>query len=96
MAERLPGVVRMGMIRRLPSLSSAEFRDHWKGPHGAIAARIPNLRRYHQNHTIEVLPLAGLPDGWRLDGLSELWFDDIEAMRPPVSCLSMIGAVAWM
>jgi uncharacterized protein (TIGR02118 family) len=80
MVERLPGVVRMGMIRRLPTLSRAEFSDHWKGPHGTIASRIPNLRRYHQNHATERLAIGRLPDRWSLDGLSQLWFDDIETM----------------
>jgi uncharacterized protein (TIGR02118 family) len=80
MAEKLPGVVRMGMIRRRPDLTPAEFSDHWSGPHGVLATKIPNLRRYHQNHTIATLPFGGLPDRWSLDGLSELWFDDIDSM----------------
>jgi len=80
MTEQLPGVVRMGMIRRIPSLTPAEFSDHWKGPHGTIASHIPNLKRYHQNHAFAPLAIRDLPDRWFLDGLSELWFDDIETM----------------
>lgn len=78
--KMLPGVVRMGMIRRLPSLTPAEFSAHWSGPHGVFGSQIPNLRHYHQNHSSKPLTFGGLPDRWSLDGLSELWFDDIESM----------------
>lgn len=79
-SQHLPGVVRMGMIRRLPSLTPEQFSAHWSGPHGVFGSRIPNLRRYHQNHSARPLSFAGLPDRWGLDGLSELWFDGIEPM----------------
>ena len=85
MAEQIPGVVRMGMIRRLPELTQAQFSDHWSGPHGTIASRIPNLRRYHQNHVIERFSFKGIADRWSLDGLSELWFDDIETMMRSIA-----------
>lgn len=80
MSKQMQGVVRMGMIRRLPSLTPAEFSAHWSGPHGVFATRIPNLRRYHQNHAAAQLTLGALPDRWALDGLSQLWFDDIDSM----------------
>jgi hypothetical protein len=80
MTEQLPGVVRMGMIRRIPSLTPTEFSDHWKGPHGTIASHIPNLKRYHQNHAFARLAVRDLLDHWSLDGLSELWFADIDTM----------------
>lgn len=85
MSVKKPGVVRMGMIRRLPSLSPEEFSAHWSGPHGVFATRIPNLRRYHQHHAIRPLPLGELPDKWQLDGLSELWFDDIDSMMAGIT-----------
>jgi uncharacterized protein (TIGR02118 family) len=85
MAETLPGVVRMGMIRRLETLSPLQFSEHWKGPHGAIASLIPNLRRYHQNHFTEAFRIGDWPDVWRLDGLSELWFDDIPTMLKSIA-----------
>lgn len=80
MPGKIDGVVRMGLIRRLPSLTPEQFSAHWSGPHGQFATRIPNLRRYHQNHAVRALPLSPLPDRWGLDGLSELWFDDIASM----------------
>jgi uncharacterized protein (TIGR02118 family) len=85
MAEIQPGIVRMGMIKRLETLTPEAFRDHWKGPHGAIAAKIPNLRRYHQNHVVESFRVDEWPDIWSLDGLSELWFDDLDTMLMSVA-----------
>jgi uncharacterized protein (TIGR02118 family) len=79
------GIVRMGMIRRLPSLTPAEFRTHWRGPHGTYASKLPNLRRYHQNHALAQFDLLSGEDPWRLDGLSELWFDDFDVMRRSVA-----------
>jgi uncharacterized protein (TIGR02118 family) len=85
MASSPPGIVRMGLIRRLPSLTPAAFTEHWRGPHGAFAARLPDLRRYHQNHTRRRQPVGRLPDPWELDGLSELWFDSLEVMSRSIA-----------
>ena len=84
-AHQLPGVVRMGLIKRLASLTRDEFGDHWRGPHGLFAANIPNLQRYHQNHVVRRLTVGGLPDRWNLDGLSELWFDSLDTMSRSIA-----------
>jgi uncharacterized protein (TIGR02118 family) len=81
----LPGIVRMGLIRRLPSLTPAEFSTHWRGPHGQLGKTLPNLRRYHQNHVMRRFAVAGVPDRWDLDGLSELWFDSLDVMRRSIA-----------
>jgi len=85
MATPLPGIVRMGLIKRLPSLTPAAFTEHWSGPHGAFAARLPNLRRYYQNHTMRPVRIGKLTDPWELDGLSELWFDSLELMERAIA-----------
>jgi uncharacterized protein (TIGR02118 family) len=85
MATPLPGIVRMGLIKRLPSLTPAAFTEHWSGPHGAFAARLPNLRRYYQNHTMRPVRIGKLTDPWELDGLSELWFDSLELMKQAIA-----------
>jgi uncharacterized protein (TIGR02118 family) len=84
-AHQLPGVVRMGLIKRLASLTRDEFGDHWRGPHGMFAANIPNLQRYHQNHVVRRFTVGGLPDLWNLDGLSELWFDSLDIMSRSIA-----------
>jgi uncharacterized protein (TIGR02118 family) len=84
-------IVRMGMIRRLPSLTREQFTTHWAGPHGKLALRLPNLLRYHQNHVVRRFNFEGQPDRWELDGLSELWFPDIATMMASVTSPDYAG-----
>lgn len=60
-------------------MTAARFSEHWRTSHGDVAGRIPNLRRYVQNHAVfvdgqPVFPYPGF------DACSELEFDDIESM----------------
>jgi uncharacterized protein (TIGR02118 family) len=75
--------VRMGLLQRKPDLSVADFRTHWRDLHGPLAAKLPGLRRYHQNHVVDrqqrgIIYARGSQD---FDGISELWFDDFPSMR---------------
>lgn len=77
-------------LRRLPSLTLAEFQDYWRTTHAPLVAEraeVLNIRRYQQVHTADA---AGLHDALRarnggapepFDGVAELWFDSLEAMR---------------
>src|SRR3712207_2538743 len=80
-------IVRMGLLTRRPNITAERFRRHWREVHGPLAARMPDLRRYHQNHVVDASPpgLGSSPGGWRLDGISELWFDGAAAMRAAVA-----------
>jgi uncharacterized protein (TIGR02118 family) len=86
-------IVRMGLIERLPSLSPEAFSAHWRGPHGTAASHMPNLRRYEQNHVVDNSQLGlAYPRGpWKLDGFSQLWFDDLAAMRAAISSGAYVG-----
>jgi uncharacterized protein (TIGR02118 family) len=66
------------IVSRLPGLTSSEFFERWRHSHGALAARIPGLRRYVQNHAVLEAYAGGAQthDGW-----AELWFDDLDALR---------------
>jgi uncharacterized protein (TIGR02118 family) len=75
-------IVRMGLIQKRPDLSTPEFRRYWREGHGPLAAKLPGLRRYHQNHVIDrqqrgIDYARGTYD---FDGFSELWFDDVPSM----------------
>lgn len=79
-------IVRMGLIRRRGDLATPDFRRHWRERHGPLAARLPGLRRYHQNHVVDRTQRAiahkrGTAD---YDGFSQLWFDDLPSMRAAV------------
>ena len=67
------------LIRRKPGMSVEDFHRYWREVHGAIAARIPGLRRYVQCHAIEDAPAADY------DGAAEAWFDDLAAVERAVA-----------
>ncbi len=74
-------VVRIGMLRKKPEATVGAFGKYWREVHGLLGAALPGLRRYHQNHVIEMGPGLDLPRGAQtFDGFSELWFDDPPAM----------------
>ena len=66
-------------FKRKAGLSVEEFQRYWRETHGPIAARIPGVRRYVQNHTLPELYDTKHPPAY--DGVAELWFDDLESMR---------------
>ena len=81
--ETSPEMVKAIFIAsKLPGLTLAEFFEHWHDVHGPLAARLPGLRRYVQNHAIqEAYSFRGMThDGW-----SELWFDNLEALYAAVA-----------
>ena len=80
-------IVRMGLLTRRPEIGSAEFRRHWRDVHGPLAARLPGLRRYHQNHVVDNRQLAidHTRGSWSIDGISELWFDSVDDMNRAVA-----------
>ena len=76
-------IVRMGLLQKRADIDQQEFRTHWRTGHGALAAKLPGLRRYHQNHIVDRTQrgITYARDGLDFDGLSELWFDDVPAMQ---------------
>lgn len=75
-------------LRRLPSLTLAEFQDYWVNRHGPLVRRLQpalGMVRYVQVHRLE----GDLADGMRkvrgapqpYDGVAELWWESEEAFR---------------
>jgi uncharacterized protein (TIGR02118 family) len=64
---------------RRSDLSVEDFVRYWQNDHAAKVCRLPGLRRYVQN--------PAHPSGYSrgrqpdFDGIAEVWFDDVEAMR---------------
>ncbi len=75
-------ITRMGLLRKRDDLSAEAFRRHWREIHGPLAARLPGLRRYHQNHVVdrEQRGIGHARGSHDFDGISELWFDDLPSM----------------
>ena len=62
------------IFRKRPDLTADAFEEHWRTRHAEVVCELPGLRRYVQNHMA--------PDaGDHVDGIAEVWFDDIDAMR---------------
>ena len=64
-------------ITKKPGMSDEEFFHYWEKVHGPIGARIPGLRKLVQSHRISV---PGDSREHDYDGLTELWFDDVESL----------------
>ena len=65
------------VLYRRPDMSVEEFQAILRGEHGAMAERIPGLRRYVQNH-VAAYPNRKHP-GW--DAVIELYWDDWPSME---------------
>jgi len=76
-----PGMVNaIFMVCRRPGLDHRDFFEHWLDVHAALAAKLPGLRRYVQNHGLLEAFHRGR-GGQTHDGWSEFWFDDYAAFQ---------------
>ena len=66
----------VSVIRRRPDLSFEEFLAHWQAVHPGFVSQLPGLRRYIQS---PALPHPRRT--WPWDGMAQLWFDDIAAIK---------------
>lgn len=80
-------IVRMGFLQKREGMSVEAFREHWFEVHGPLAAKIPGLRRYHQNLVVDSaqLGIEFRRGSFAYDGFSELWFDDVASMQEGLS-----------
>jgi uncharacterized protein (TIGR02118 family) len=78
-------VKRMSTLRKRADITMGEFQQEWFNAHSYLVKRIPGLLGYRQNLVIDRQKsrLADADDGMGLgiDGIVELWFEDIEAIE---------------
>ncbi|HLR67206.1 MAG TPA: EthD family reductase [Virgibacillus sp.] len=76
-------IVRMGILSKIEGLSMKEFKQHWIKIHGEIGSQLPNLKGYYQNHVTnsEQLGIEYKRGSNRVDGISQLWFDNEDEMK---------------
>jgi uncharacterized protein (TIGR02118 family) len=66
------------IVSKRSGLTLMEFFERWEAVVGPLVASMPGVRRYVQNHGIP----AGYGSGAHThDGWSEIWFDDLAALR---------------
>lgn len=75
-------------LTRRPELTREAFQRRWLDVHAPLVqahARALGIRRYVQVHTLDtelatrIASVRGAPHAY--DGMAELWFDSLEAMR---------------
>ena len=70
------------LLARKASLTQEQFVEHHRNTHAALFMSVPvvkkTVRRYVQQHALPVT-LPGMPPV-KYDGVTELWFDDVEAI----------------
>ena len=74
--------------RRRPELSLEEFHQTWLNDHGPLVRKcheqLPQMKRYVQSHLIagpaSDAVRASRGSGEPYDGITEVWFDSLEAM----------------
>jgi uncharacterized protein (TIGR02118 family) len=68
------------LLHRRPGMSREEFLEYWRTKHAPLLLKLPGLRRLVFNH-----PQPG-PDGeLAYDGISEDWFESVEAMGAAIA-----------
>ena len=69
----------IALLKKKEGVSSEEFSRKWFEEIGPLAAStMPGFRRYVQNHAVAMPGATGEP---RIDGVTEIWFDDVEALQ---------------
>ena len=71
------------VAHRKPGMSRDEFSAYWKNQHASLAARLmPGVRRYVQNHLIEIPGME-----YEGDGIVEMWYDDMATYQKTMEYL---------
>jgi uncharacterized protein (TIGR02118 family) len=65
-------------LKRKPGMTLGGFRRYWIEVHGPLGRELPGVRRYVQSHLIDAAYLYAEP---RHDGVAQLWFDSLDALR---------------
>jgi uncharacterized protein (TIGR02118 family) len=70
----------IGMMKRKKGITREQFVEHWEKIHAPLflAKDVPGFRKYVQNHPAKG---AGPEFETDIDGISEMWFDDLESLK---------------
>ena len=65
------------LAHRKPGITREQYNKHWREVHAPLAARyIPGVKRYVQNHFLEIPGME-----YEGDGIVEMWYDDVESWQ---------------
>ena len=72
----------LSLLTRKDGISHQDFVRHWLDIHGPLALAVPGVRRYVQSHITGTRSRPDIPDtDVEVDGIAELWYDDLEALQ---------------
>lgn len=74
-------IIRSGLIRNRDGVEFESFTEHWRNVHAPLVVKIDGLRAYSQNHIVERRPVKAASGLHRVDGVSQLYFDDVTSMK---------------
>jgi uncharacterized protein (TIGR02118 family) len=89
----------IGLLTRKSGWTHEQFMKHWVDTHAPLALKVPGLRRYVQNHIKGERTRADIEaTAVEIDGVAELWFDDMAALEtaartPEMKALHADGAL---
>jgi uncharacterized protein (TIGR02118 family) len=67
----------IALAHRKAGMTRAEYNKYWKEQHAPLAAKlIPGLRKYVQNHFVDVPGVE-----YEGDGIVEMWYDNVESFK---------------
>lgn len=85
-----------GLLARKPGLTTQEFQDHYRHPHGTMGMRISTLRDYVQSHQVECKLLPDIQR--RYEAIAELWFEnaaDLTNFRAEPTMAGFLNEDEW-
>lgn len=72
----------LSLLSRKEGITHEEFVQHWTQVHAPLAHAVPGLRRYVLTHILAERSRADIPSIVAdVDGIAELWYDDLAAMQ---------------
>ncbi len=73
----------IALAYRRPGMTREEYNKYWLEQHAPLAAKlIPGVRRYVQNHLVEVPGQQ-----YQGDGIVEMWYDDVESWQKSMASI---------
>ena len=73
----------ISIAHRKPGLTREQYNKHWLEIHAPLAAKfIPGIKRYVQNHFIDVPRME-----FEGDGIVEMWYDDVESWQASMKAI---------
>jgi uncharacterized protein (TIGR02118 family) len=77
-------VKRMSVLKRCAGVPAEDFRREWSEGYAGLVQAMPGVRGYRQNRVVERERVKGTPCAYEalpIDGIAELWFDDLQSME---------------